>query len=193
MSACRSAVPSSFLRLLLFRARRSRRSCTSCRERREGPGPGAQEIFVAVFHHVGHAEERAVPLDAHGESKMAGRAGIAVGFVGQHIAHVRLVRPGGQQVQVSTRGASVGPAELVAGIEIEVVAFLGKSARGLAVEVRADVVIELAVEEDRAPGRGIGVRGGGVLDKPMQNRQAGVGEGGVENDGAEVLRAAGRL
>ena len=117
-----------------------------------------QPVLVAVLHHVRGAPEGPVLLHAHGEHPMVGTVRVPVGLVGQDVAHLGLVRVGRQQVDVVGSRLVRGPLEVVARVEVDIVALLGETPAGLAVKVDPDVVVELPVVEERATGAGIACR-----------------------------------
>ncbi len=119
-----------------------------------------EKVVITAFHYVGNTVEKTVLLDSHRECEMGRGSGVAIRFIRQGIAHVGLIGPGGQQVQVANPGRRSRPAEFVARIEIEVVTPFGKSSGGLPVQINGNVIVEFAVEEYRAASVGVGIRGG---------------------------------
>jgi hypothetical protein len=71
----------------------------------------------------------------------------------------------------------------VIGGEIEVVTFLGETARALAVHAEVHVVVEFPLVKEGGPGAGEGVRRHQVLDEEMHDRQRGL-DGGIGHDRA---------
>ena len=130
-----------------------------------------EPVFVAVFHDVGCAPESTILLNAYRKDPVVGAACGLIGFIGQDIAHVRLVRIGRHQIDVIGAGLALGPFEIVARMKINVIAFLGKSSTGLTVKVDGDIVVKLAVIEQGTSCACVGVGGRDILDEPVQYRQ----------------------
>ena len=153
---------------LLLRARHALGGIVHLVERALGIEPEPLEkITAAILHEIGHTVECAILLHPHRQREVAGRSGVAVGLMSQDVPHIGLVRPSGEQVQVIDAGRVRRPAERVAGVELEIIALLGKAAGGLAMEVDADIVVELAIEKDRTTGGQIGLGAPRVLNEPM--------------------------
>ena len=112
--------------------------------------------------------------------------GVAIDAVGQRVSLLGLVGVDGQQVDVLEARQVVLQPEAVVGVEVEVVRLLGEAAGRLAVQVGADVVVELAVEPQRRAGARVGGRAVRRGRKPVEDRQVG-GEGVVADDRPDVL------
>ena len=158
------------------------------------PADPLQIIVIAVFHHVPIAVEVGVQLHADRDDPVIGRAraGVAVGFVPEHVPHVRLVGISGEQVDVIDPRFVRVVAEVVIPVEVHVVTLLGKARAGLAMDSGGQVVVKFALEIPRAA-RGAGVDDVvGVLREPMQDREP-IGQRWIEHDGAKVLSGIQRV
>ena len=81
---------------------------------------------------------------------MRGNARFAHDFIGQHVAHLRFVRPIGEQIDAGLARGVRAPAEALGAIEIDVVALLCEAGGGLPVQTEQHVVVKLAIVINRA-------------------------------------------
>ena len=141
---------------------------------------------------MGGAPEGPVLLNAHRQDPVIGAIGVAVCFVRQDVAHLGLVWIGGQQIDVIGARLSLGPFEVMTGVEIDIVALLGKSPAGLAMKVDQQVVVELSVVKQGAAGARITVGRCRGFDEPVEYRQR-MGQARVDDDRAGVFRSVERI
>ena len=131
-----------------------------------------EPVVVTVLDEIGDRKELSVLLDAHRESKVPRHIRRRVIVISERAAHVRFVRPSGEQIEIVHSGLAGFPAKLVTRVQVEVIAFLRKAAGALAMQVGAHVVIKFSIIKYRAARRRIAVGGGRILDEPMQHGQA---------------------
>src|SRR6185436_10110147 len=107
--------------------------------------------FIGLLDKRSDTKERVVLLNAQRKSDGTRCAGVAKAFPGQRYAHERFVRVGRVDVDLFHSLQIRVEREMLAAIEIELVAFLGIAPRCLAPNADADVVIKLAAVEKRTP------------------------------------------
>src|SRR6185503_9102674 len=102
---------------------------------------------------------------------MVSAIGVAIGFISENVAHLRLVRVGREEVDIIGPWLTLFPFEIVARMKVDVVAVLGKATAGLPMKIHSNIVVEFAFIKERAARTGIAIGGRGILDEPIQHRQ----------------------
>ena len=113
-------------------------------------------------------------------------------LVRQNIAQMRLVRISGKHVYIMYPRPVGVVLEVMLRLQADVIALLGETAAGLAVDVKADIVIEFSAKIDRTINRRIAVGGPRCLNKPMQDRQR-IGQSRICYDRAQILLGIDRI
>ena len=144
-----------------------------------------EPAVVAILHHVRDAEELGIPLHPYLESEMSQAPRFGNVIVSQRVAHPRLVAPVRHQPDVFDSRFAGPVTEPVIGGEIEVVTFLGESARALATETDVHVVVKLTGVKEGGPRPGKRVGRSHVLNEQMHHRQRRLNRG-VDHDRPET-------
>ena len=149
-----------------------------------------QHAIVAILHHIHDAVKGAVALDPDREREMVRGGGAAGDLMGEGVAEPGFIGVIAEQIDVLEFAGGVEvPDEAVIGVEIEVIAFLGKPEAALAMEIDPDVIVEQVEIIKRGASAFECVGGRDILDELVEHGELRARFVRIHRDRAEIVIA----